>query len=448
MTQLFNFIVFLLFKAAEIGSAYYLLKHFNFRFDIVVLMFYGFLSIFQLLFFAVQNISKHKNTTSSVLFLRYTPIIVLVMESVIIATSGYYLFLQENDLSNLMYIGTAIIQIAVIFYPIIVVLFGVIIKKTKIYLKSTSVLPYLLLLLIGIGTPLAYLLTKMLLFKKPITTMDIYLAIATLGVNLFVSLFLFWQKVIQAKYTAKIINKFSVGVTNNTITISEGNEIGYIQSALKELANKINDAKKGLSLLNNYTSNDIKRQIQENGLPEKGELKTAVVSTFYFSLADNSLPPNIQIQTISDIGKIIGEYADDYDAYPMFSPNYVTLVFGAPFYYEHEKLNALESAVKIASDIEKYSGNQEIEINLNIGIFSGKVICGTVLSRGREYPEYVVFGETVTNSEKFAALAKRLNAKILSCDMTIEKLKGKFFVDKSYKLKIGNTIIKANQIRV
>jgi hypothetical protein len=447
MAQILNIFFFLVFKSVQVFFAWFLFRHFGFRFDYIVLGIYGALSFFQFLFLIIQIFSKSRFTPGGIMFLRYTPLLVLLMETIMVITSLYYLHTMENDIINLYFVFVALSLVGVFFYFVIWGLFSRIIAKTKVIMKSVSIMPYILLVVISFGIPLSYFLLKHFAFEREFVEMDFYLVLASLGVNAIVYMLLLVAKAFRAKATCNKIWNFSAGIKRNILSVTDGNELGAVQSAVVDFVLRIDKYKENITLINNYASEDIKDNVEKANYELDGRLVDVTVATVLYNIPDD-IDDDRKLFITRSIVQIIGGYAGEYDAYPVFERGKAFLAFGAPFFYDFQKLHSLDCAVKMFSDFQRLAEEEELTIPVYIGIYTGKAYGGTVNTRGMTFREYIVFGEAVDNSEKIAAVAKKLGEPLLACDDTIEKLKGKFFVDKYYKVKISNKEININKVRI
>ncbi len=453
MAKLLNIFIFLIYKAGEGFAALYLLEKFNLKADLLVYGFYGFLSLFQLVFFLLQVLPQ-KESEGSIL-LRYTTLITVLMGILNIAVSTYNLQstytvkLVNNDFVNLLFFDVAMVLWLGVFYVLHSLVFSTIIAARKVRFSNATILPVFVLFLFTFGVPAAFFVIKHYVFKINLGGWDHYLIYASLGVNWIISLFLLWKRVRISKYTVGMIRQARDEGSSLNLDVNDENEIGLIQSELQELSGLSASAGSSLAGYNGYLSQNILKQSREFGISPQGDLKTATVVTLYYETDLAALTAENALLIEERIIKVAGEYADEYDAYPFFSSNRITLVYGVPFYYEHQRYHALESAVKIMTDIETFAEEEGVNIKLHCGLCSGNVITGALSTGGPELKQYSVLGEAVLKSQHIAEVGSRIDKKMLSDTETVEGLRSKFFVEKVYKIKLPNLEEQVvNQIKV
>ena len=449
MVRVFNILLFLLFKAAQIGLAYYLITDFKMRYDMLILLLYGFLSFFQLLFFILEDFSKTKKSLFGAWLFRYTPFLIYSMELIIIGVVGYFLWKDGNSLSNLLLILNCLMGVNLIFCAVFTSLYKRLIVKTNIIIKKTGFMTTAATAVLSFGLPIAYMGLKIFVFKQEAERLDIYMLTGTLAVNAIFWTTQIFGRILSARKVVADLYRVTPDLEQNYVHITDVNEQGQIMTETKIMVDRIVENKKNISLFNSYISRDIRSQITMYSMELGGELKNATVSTLLYSIDEADLAPERYITIANNIVSIIGNYADEYDAYPLFHPNEAILVFGAPFYYDHHKYHGLESMVKIMTDIIELAEMEDIKISVHTGIASGKIICGAVNSRGKHLKEYTVIGPTMDNSQKIAAVSKKLNYKLLCTDATVEHLKTKFYVEKIYKIKLNEQeTLSVSQVKV
>jgi hypothetical protein len=344
--------------------------------------------------------------------------------------SGYYLFKQENDLFRIFFIALALNSLHVLFYGLHSAIFSGAIKKRNILVNSATAFPQFIFLLISFGIPAAYIL-----LKKNLEILELETLFSVLIVNGTVIFFLWAGKIRKAKKIAESIGSVSGVFPKDFFKADDPNEFGLIETALLDFGRRWEKEKENISLMNEYVSQNIKNQMIQYGLNLNGELKTATVMVLKYLVESKGLTPEMELATLNSITKIIGNFAEEYDAYPVFQLNKVFLIYGVPFYYEHQKYNALESAERMIADLEKFAASQETTVKISVGIFTGNLVVGAVYSRGKNYKEYSAFGEAMDAADRVAAACESTKSKVLICSRTIEGLRGKFTFEKSYKLK-------------
>jgi hypothetical protein len=454
MSRFFSFFIYLIYKGGIVYVSWLVLQHFNMRYDLLVLLFYGFLTVFQLAFVLIQSLPKKKITSHLGSLFQNTTIITVFMELAILGMTVYYLFKQENDIFNLLFLVTLLTPAHALFYFLHNIAFSRVIRKLQTAVRHVSALPSLLFLLITFAVPAAYLVVKTTL-KTGIGQKDLVMDIlVTAGAIVFSLVILYAQlaaKVLKSKAIVKRLKSVNLfQLTAGTLfTVDDPNEFGYIQSEMNDLSVKLTKERENISLLNDYISKNMRDEAVKFGISPKGEIKTATICSIRFTIPDNNITPENNIRIVNAVTLMIGQYADEYEAYPFFTHGSASLVFGAPFYFEHQKLNAVEAAQRLACDLEKFARDESVAMKVSIGIYSGKVITGTVNTKGKGFKEFTVTGESMDIADRIAAAAENTGAALLVSASALDDMKGKFTAEKSYKIRLkSGQEIAVHQIKI
>lgn len=454
MSRFLSLLFYLGYKAGIIYASWQILTYFNMRFDFIVLVFYGFLSLFQLTFVMIQSLPKKKVAEHLGAIFQYTTVIIILMELIVVGMTVYYLFRLENDIFNLLFLVTALTPIHTLFYLLHSVAFSRVIRKLHTAVRRISSLPLLLFLAVSFGIPVAYPLIKVFLktgLVQKDLTQDLLVSVFSIGFSLIAVFLIFAEKTIKARKIVSSLERFSIFQTaaGGIFTVDDPNEFGLVQSGINNLANQLVKEKENLSLLNDYISVNMKNETAKYGIVGKGETKIASVCTVRYSISDGNMTPENFFRVMNSLTGIIGAYADDYDAYPFFGTGRALLVFGAPFHYEQHKLNAIESGQKICSDLVKFGSDEGVSLKVCAGIYTGKVLTGALYTKGKNLKEYSVLGEGVEISERISAAAENAGVPLLVSEPTLDELKGNFRPEKSYKIRLKNgQDLAIHQIRI
>ncbi len=450
MSRFFSILLYLAYKAAVVLTARHFLQFFTMRYDLLVLLFYGFLSSFQFAFLLIQSLPGKKVRRELSAVFQYTTVITVYMELALTGLTSYYLFRQENDLYNLLFLLAALTPAHTLFYFLHTIVFDRVIRKLDTVVTRISSLPVLGFILSGLAAPAAYLGYKILtlpaLSAKDLLR-DVYVTGVSLASGLAVLFFLFWLKALKARRILKRIKSFDLFGQEQPFRVDDPNEIGLVQSALNGFAVQVRREKEKLSLFSGYLSRTILDEVKKFGPPLKAETKSATVATILYSLPPSNIPAEDQLDLTDRIVRMLGEYAENYDAYPLFSLNRAVLVFGVPFHYDHRKLNAIESSQKIVSDFEKMGQDTGVPVRVSIGIYSGQAVTGPLSSRGKDLREYSVLGDCVETSERIALAASGAGRSLLVCPDTLSDLQRNFPVEKSFKIRLRNRELVLHQLK-
>lgn len=104
----------------------------------------------------------------------------------------------------------------------------------------------------------------------------------------------------------------------------------------------------------------------------------------------------------------------------------VMAVFGVPYTNTGDSSNAIKCALDMFEKLEELNGNKNAGVNLNIGIgiSTGKVISGNIGSEKRF--EYTVIGDPVNLAARLENETKKYNVKIVICENTYRNVSDNF----------------------
>jgi hypothetical protein len=410
--------------------------YFQMKHDIWLIAFYGGASLFQFAFYLYATLISGKGGNANILIKRNSSIITYFMELVAVGASLYYLFMLRNPLLPLEFMFVVATFIGNLFFAAHKTVLSFLIKNSKIKIHSSGIVSTIIFLFFAFAVPLAYIVAKEFYYKQTIEPIDIYLISGALLINWIAVLWLIITKNRRGRLTARTLHPIDVYIEKDTTQVFDDSEIGYIQTEIKELIARLIREKSSIMLFNNYTSAQIREHAVRYGIEMNGETKTATIATFIYDVPKDITDPQEILRINNRIVGIIGEMAGDYDGYPFFYHNHAIIVFGIPFYFEHQKYNAVECATRVIWDIYNFAGNESLHIDISTGIFTGPLVFGTMNTPGKGLKEIRAVGQSIDNSYKIAAISKNLKVKLLTCNETIENLKTKFYVEKTYKIKL------------
>lgn len=440
MVRIWSFLIFLLYKALEGFIFIVLVQRFNLRWDPLAVGFYGLLSLFQAAFAAYGSFSRGKSGWHSSILFQYTSMLLLAMSWVVYLFTASYLWYLENDLSVLLLIGVALTSPGIMFYVAHSAAFSPVIKRRQLKVDNVRVLPTAAVLIWNLLFPPLYLTFKVLhgrISSIKLNSFDILLVSGVLIANTLAVVLIFIIRSFKAKRTASLFKAVTATATEESITLDDPNEFGYIQSEIRDLAKRLTVERQNLTLYPDDLSRSLKEQIARYGVNLYGEKKqvTAAAFRYHFDLPED---PERALLWSNRLARIFGEYARDYDAMPYFYPGRVLLIFGLPYHYEHQKYNALESSQKILSDLARLKEEEEFPVLASAGITTGEVTSGGVALRGPSLKEYTAYGSALENADRIALAAENAPSRLLCDQETLKGLEKRFPADKAYKIKQVN----------
>jgi hypothetical protein len=346
---------------------------------------------------------------------------------------------------------TAAIPLHTIYYYIFSSIFGFIVKRRNVAVKSANIFPIFMLILISFFGPAGYIVFKYFYSSKDnladlsflnsgidVTRLDIALLVFILLLNGLVMFLFFYFKQRKGKNIYSMIGKMTFPASPDRIKIDDPGEYGFIETGLMEFQERMNREKAKIVLFNDYISKNMREEMSKNGIKLEGEEKTAAISTIRFKFTLNEYSPEKYMKTMNSIFTLIGEYADEYEAYPFFQLNKAVIVYGVPYFYVHESLNAIEATQETITDIENLIAGEGGKVSIHSGLYKGNIVVGALNTKGRELQEYSVTGEGVEMSERIALAAENIDVNMLVAIDMVESLQNKFYPEKTFKMKMKN----------
>lgn len=452
MATLINLFVFLAFKFTEAFVAYRLMLSFKVEHDFLIFIFYGALSLFQLLFFFLSNLPQRENHESSPALLRNTGFFTFLIGMFTMAACLVFLYVRvypDNPAPQLLYLFSATTLIGMLFYAVHSLTYGMVIQKRKVLFVRHSPIPRILFVFFASSAPAGYFGTKFFYYYNEWNDFDSYLLLGMLAVSFLSYTLMVIERSLRAHQTVKSFNHFDLETGHFEPFVNDANEFGYIQSSVFRLQNGLSKDKAALSLLSGYLSENIQSEMQSHKPKMNGEVKNACVLVLSHEFKAEGFLPEEITSAMKRFITMVGGFATEYDAYPFFSPHKAILVFGVPFYYEHQRLNAVECVSTILSHTKRLEEELSVSWNLHSGLSCGPVYTAALPVKGKELLEFSVFGESIDRAQKISAVARKLNEAFLADEETVKDLKTKFYIDKAYRTKLSeNETLLLNRVRL
>ncbi len=448
-----SILLFTAWKTAHWFGLQYGIQFFHLRSQPFILPAYILLSVFQLIYLLWNLLITIRKKKSQLLL--YLPFTVVIMETAILLSTFGFLFSLENSPLRLTLILSFLLPISAYYFLFQQYLNRLLLKKEEINIPIPPKSPLLIPLFYNLIIPT--LLSTILFALKADT------AVRTLTIlNLWITgnasimgLLIVLDRLSLSTRTGRQIKNLSPFLLNPVIHPIAVNGIGWIQNELHnyELRKKLVYHDK--TFLTQYLSEDIKKEILKKGIALKSQEVTAAVSTIRFEVhlhpTEESLlieAPSDPLQVLDKIMQMVGNYSEQYGAYPIFSHNQIHLIFGAPVYFEHLNYHAIECSSQILHDLNQMH-SEVVNIKKHCGIVHGTLYMGSLHSRGKDYTELQFTGSALLQSEQLANAAYQADITLLTNESCIKDLKTKFFIEKNYRIQLNDTEeIIASKIRI
>jgi hypothetical protein len=452
-------VLFLAYKAAEASAGWWLLGNFGLRHEMPVNLLYIGFSVIQFLFVLYSAVSRGKNRNGNPAAVRSAPSVTALIGFSILVGIAFALRVQENGIAVLLMILSVFTPILSLYAFLMQTASGFQLRQATTEVPAPGWLSGLILALIGFGVPAAlgiYLYYHFVLFpQNPLPSKvpnELLYGIPVLAANIAVQGLIVIARLFRRSFMIRRlggqIRSLSMNTEVSAIRDEDAEESGYVRSELRHLLKRLTEQRASSILLNGYVSGKIRADFANSDLNLAGANRNATVLAIRYPLPLELRSPDQVIRLGNAIAGIVGEFASEYDGYPVFDVSRAIIAFGVPTYFEHQKYNALECAQKIVSEIDNYAAAESLTLSCRIGVFSGNVVAGAVAQRGRNEREIVLTGEAVEMAYYLAEACEPAKCRIMACSNTVEKLRTKFYIDRSFHLKLrGDETALVHEVR-
>ncbi|PCJ62138.1 MAG: hypothetical protein COA79_05470 [Planctomycetota bacterium] len=274
--------------------------------------------------------------------------------------------------------------------------------------------------------------------------------------SLMVALLTFITGIVFSPVLTKIIIKTLHQLTDGVEQIAKGDfeiqipvlssdEVGVLSMAFNSMANELKTKEKIKTIFGQYVDPRIvDRLINESGDVESPEDGKKIMTVFFsdiegFSSLSESLAPTTLVKLINHYFSIVSKPINETrGVIDKFIGDAVMAFWGTPFSDENrhahdacqaalEQFESLKSLNLEIPDIINVENN-EININIRIGLCTGEVVAGNVGSSGST--SYTVMGDTVNIAARLESANKQYNTRILIDETTQAMVKDEFEVRK------------------
>jgi|GEM_PF-1366640 len=180
-----------------------------------------------------------------------------------------------------------------------------------------------------------------------------------------------------------------------------------------------------------FVSKEVAELIQGDEYALKGELRKVAIlfcDIRGFTLFADTHPPHEVITLLDVYLSVVVAAAEKYGGIVnKFGGDSVLIIYGAPTKMENTTYNALRTAMLIQQDLQQLNEfrllQNDIPINVGIGINTGNVIAGAVGTKTRR--EYTVIGDSVNLAARIESLTKEFDQySILISEFAYDDLDG------------------------
>jgi class 3 adenylate cyclase len=264
----------------------------------------------------------------------------------------------------------------------------------------------------------------------------------TAKITIIVFIFFVLIGLIVSLNTAGYFSKPIVSLTENVIEIGKGKleKVPALNThdELETLGNEINKMIGGLKereFIKNTFQRYVTKEIAEELLGDPTNLELGGVErevTIIFSdiRGFTRICENMSaVETVKFLNEYLKEMLDIIFKYEgtldKFIGDSIMVLFGAPKHREDDANRAVKTALEMQERLQQVNGRRaaegKVEINIGIGINTGKVIAGNIGDFRRM--EYTVIGHNVNLASRLEQLTKKYGNNIIISESTYEKVK-------------------------
>jgi adenylate cyclase len=218
------------------------------------------------------------------------------------------------------------------------------------------------------------------------------------------------------------LGKVEQGDYDVEVTVNDGSELGLVQAGFNRMANELRERQRVREIFGAYVDQSVAEHILEEGVSLEGE-EIDVTALFldvrgFTSLAE-STPAKDVVGRLNRLFEAVVPIVNHHEGHvDKFVGDGLLAVFGAPQRQEAHADAALAAACEIAQAVAE---DDELDLEVGIGLSSGEVIAGNVGGAGRL--EFSVIGDAVNTAARVEAATRETGDVILLTEDTAERLR-------------------------
>jgi|GEM_PF-2270985 hypothetical protein len=429
------FLIYLIYKGAIVSLLVFGWKNFSLRVDMVVWIIYGAFSLLPL-GYLVRSIVVKKPSA----FSRWTLWWLVALEWLaLVMVTVYHVIFRDASLVRALWLLAALSPLHLIFFDLFRFVFSQSPKYTFSIHKSSWFFEYS--------------------FEIPLIAAVVFLGSEGIQKNsrallVWCSGLVFWLVVRQ--WMRGVFWKFRVSklsrwlATQNPLMVSppppikDTNTLAPLAFSWQQFAIRLKNSQKQILWFLPSLSLELQKKLSQDNEIAYGVEKPATVTTIEWRLPQLTTLQNYVF--LQNIAKIANDYVYQYDGFPYWEPNRLVVFFGFPYFYEHKNLVAIEFAQRIFSEIAMFAEQQEIKISASALVLAETVRMGSVDILGEGFSLLFPQGEVFDHIDTIFRSTRNLSIPLLIDKQVIEGLESRFFIQKSYKMTLGNKTLTLCQV--
>ena len=204
------------------------------------------------------------------------------------------------------------------------------------------------------------------------------------------------------------------------VPVYSNDEIGYLTERFNAMVAGLRRGELLRTLLNLYVSPEVAHEAVEHGTQLGGQLVECSVlfsDIRGFTTISEQLAPDVLMDLLNRyMSTMVDVIVSNGGMVNKFGGDSLLAVFGTPLNPSiTHAWNAVKSALDMRLALEKFNQMQvtssQLELNIGIGIATGKVVAGNIGGQGRI--EYTVIGDTVNLASRLQSMTKEVGFDIL-----------------------------------
>ncbi|URA11079.1 hypothetical protein [Thermospira aquatica] len=434
--KIFVGILYIFYKVSVIFLLWFGWQKLALRVELATWLVYGFFSFFALLYFFISVVIKKLS-----LFSRWTVWWLVVFEWLAVCMVGMYqTVFREASLVRVAWLVASLAPLHLLFFDI----FRVVVSRWNMQYLSNLQKPSWFF---EYSLEFPFVFSLMFLgwegLIQPSRMLLVWVA-GLFGWLLVRHWYIGWLWQRGMKRFSRWLAKQNPLMFSQVPPFHDTNMLSPLVFAWKQYAARVRSLQKDILWALPVLSEDLQKKIVSDSDLRFGKEKPATVAAIRWETRNLTV---LQEYVFLDVfSKVVGEYVSQYDGFPFWEHQTVYVFFGFPFFYEQKNLLAIEFCQRLLSEIQLISQEQGISIEASSLVLAGTARIGAVPIPGKDFLMLFPQGEVFGKIEQIARASAGLKIPLLIDKQVLEGLEARFFVQKTYKLTLGNETIVLCQV--
>lgn len=208
--------------------------------------------------------------------------------------------------------------------------------------------------------------------------------------------------------------EISKGNFNYKIDVKTKDEIGDLANSFNEMTKGLLDRDRIRNLMDKVVSKKIADEMLKGEITLGGEYKKVTVlfsDIRGFTSMSEDMEPHMVIEMLNEVMTRMSLQIDkNLGVIDKYIGDEIMAIFGAPVSHENDSENAIRAALDMMNELNELNKERasegKKEINMGIGINTGRVVAGNMGSESRL--NYTVLGDNVNIASRLCSYAKKM----------------------------------------